>query len=395
MENKEFEGAAQNYDSDATSITGEGMSISAFVEQQKAEKAKQQKAAQPGEKATVTDKSQKPGQQITEEKATAEEGKSQESEKQIAEEKATAESTSQESATPEITLEQVKEILGESNLDALKNWKHSHETREKWNATLSKRAETIPLLQKITEEQWDALVPKLMPYVYGKESIPETPEEFLDQTLESLNGAIPENITVKFHDETYNEDRTMEVNQEVYKPHFKKFAGELIKKALPELPVLREKVRTMEETNKTLQSSMDELSRINGYLVLSSFFANHPDEAPSRISDTESPVDALFRVGESGEDHPEFPKVRRFRAAAQLSKDDGIEFDKAFDQLYGVDKRKIQREEANKKKILESQQKEAGEKGGQEAQPDPLEKQKKRLPKTYEDLVEEMFSNPQ
>jgi len=204
----------EKLDADVEEMTGEGMSISAFIQEQRA-KRKETEAA--GEKATVDGKSQTPAkEEKPEEKATQDPeraGKSQESEK-TAEEKATAESKSQEPATPELNLDNFKEILGDSKPDDIKAWKHSHETRDKWNSTLSKRAESLPFLEKITPDQWDILAPKLLPYIHGKESIPETPEKFIDEAVGSLDDVIPEQITVKFHDEDMDEDREMTVAKE-------------------------------------------------------------------------------------------------------------------------------------------------------------------------------------
>ena len=378
----------EKLDADVEEMTGEGLSISAFIQEQK---AKRQETEGAGEKATAEEgKSQTPGKEVTtDEKATQE--KSQESE-QTAEEKATAEEgTSQESATPELSLDKVKEILGESGLSDLQAWKHSHETRDKWNSTLSLRAESLPFLEKITPEQWDILAPRLLPYIHGKETIPETPEKFIDETVENLNGVIPEQITVKVHDEDMDEDREMTVAKEHYLPVVKQAAGEIIKKALPELPVLREQVNVMKEQNEQMKTEIDEMTRINGYLVLDSFFKANPGQTPQAVDEKETPVDALFRIGESGEDHPEYGKYLKFESAAKLSKDRNVTFENAWDTLYGANERKIQRTEEVKESILESQKNEAGEKGGDTPPPDPLEKQKKRLPQTYADMVEEMI----
>lgn len=375
----------EQINADAEYITGEGMSIKAFVQQQRAAKAE---AAKKAEEKTAQPKSQELAEAQLGEEKTAVTDKSKESPKEETGEKTAADGKSQE---PELTLEKVKEFLGESKLEDVTGWKKAYEDREKWNTALKTRAQTLPFLEKLTPEQWDILAPKLLPYVHGKESVPDTPEKFISETLEGLNGAIPENIKVEFYDEDLGENREMTIDKKHYVPIVQKVAGELIKKTLPELPVLRERQRIMQEENQKLQSNNNELVKINGYLVLKSFLMQHPEHAPAALNEKESPVDALFRVGESGEDHPEYGKWLKFESAARLSQDKGILFDQAWDVLYGANERKIKREEEVKEKILQNQQKEAGEKGGAEVQPDPLERQKKALGRTYADVVEEMF----
>ena len=267
----------------------------------------------------------------------------------------------------------------------------SHD-REEWNTALKTRAQTLPFLEKLTPEQWDILAPKLLPYVHNQESIPETPEAFISEAVEGLNGSIPENLEIEVYDEDMEENRKVKIEKKHYLPIIEKVAGELIKKHLPELPVLRERQRLMQEEHQKLQSNNDELIKANGYLVLRNFLSQHPEHAPQTVNEEETPVDALFRIGESGEDHPEYGKWLKFETVAKLAEEKNIMFDKAWDVLYGATERKIKREEENKEKILQNQKKEPGEKGGESVQPDPLEKQKKRLPQGYADVVEEMFA---
>lgn len=375
----------EQLDADSTELTGEGMSIDAFIAEQRTENAK--KREQAAGKKTAQVKSNEPAKEQPVEEKTAGD-KSKESTKEPGEGTA-ADGKSNE---PELTLEKVKEFLGETKWEDVPSWKKAYEDREKWNSALKVRAQTLPFLEKITPEQWDLLAPRLLPYAHGQEKLPETSEKFIDETVEGLKDVIPENIEIEIFDEDLQEKRKMTIDKKHYHPIIKKAAGELIKKALPELPVLRERQRIMQEENQSLKSNNDELVKINGYLVLKGFLASHPESAPQTQNDRESPVDALFRIGESGQEHPEYGKWLRFESAAKLSNDRGIMFDQAWDILYGANERTVARQKEMKEKILNNQTKEVGEKGGEEAQPDPLEQQKKRLPIGYAESVEAMFN---
>lgn len=372
-------------DQDATDLTGEGMTVGAFIKQQKearaaeAEKPKKTDPEKPAEKTAAP-----------EGETSQEEGTEKSSEEKTADAEG---STSQESETPpELTIDKVKEVLGESGLEDLQTWKKAFEDREKWNSTLSKKASAIPFLGNLTPEQWEVLSTRLLPYVHGKESVPETPEAFINEAVESLNGEIPESIRFKYTDPEYGDEKEIDIPKDAYLPLVKKAAGELMKRSLSELPGLREKVKEMTEEREQLQKAVDDMTRTNGYLVLESFFQAHPEHAPQTVSENESPVDALFRIGESGEDHPEYGKFLKFESAATLSQKRNIRFVDAWDTLYGAEERKVKRDAETKKKIIENQEKkEAGERGGEAPTPDPLEKQKKRVPVTYQDMVERMF----
>ena len=293
----------------------------------------------------------------------------------------------------ELTPEQVREILGERSLkEVVKTW----DDREKWEKTLKHRAQAVALFNKLTPEQIDLIAPQVLPYAYNQKEIPETPEAIIDDVMKQIDADLPKEIRTTFHHEDFDEEIEAVIGKENLTPVMKKVVGTVIKKALPELSVLRTTNHDLTEQLTTATQYTQSLEQENGKLIMSGFLSRHQDNVPRLVNDEESPIEAILRVAESGEDHPEYYKYERLKAAADLRKTRAeagkvITFEAAYNQLYGDIEAKAKQADKVKEKVKEAQKTETGEAPGRAVPRSAEDIVSEKMPSSRRDAVEEAF----
>lgn len=216
-------------------------------------------------------------------------------------------------------------------------WKKAFENRESWQKSLKQKSQAMKWWSELSEEQQAVITTRMMPYVYKQEQIPDTPDDLVEQVVGKVEGDIPEYLSVKL--EYYDEE--VKIPKEQYAPIIQNLVKKALKETYPELNVVRQDYAKLKEDMNNASQYVGELERQNGEITLNYFSVNYPDAIPQR-NDGESAAQAIMRVLESGDDHPEYNKVVRIQAAANLrseniKKGNAIPFEKAFETLYGVD----------------------------------------------------------
>lgn len=257
---------------------------------------------------------------------------------------------------------------GEELSEEFKLWKKAYENREGWEKTLKQKSQAIAKLQNLSPEQQEIVFAKIMPFVYGDEKIPDTPEELISEAVGKLKDTIPDQITLKDED-----GLDVIVDKKHYEPMIKKAAGEIIRRYLPELGSIRSDYLKLNGEFDKVRQEAHNLAMMNGEIILDHFGQQYPDSLPTKVNDKERPSEALRRVLETGEDHPEYYKVLRCKAAAELRSDKlqtgkNATFQECYELLYGTEFRKAKQQEQIKKEITEKQQAVQPESPGQAVQ---------------------------
>ena len=238
----------------------------------------------------------------------------------------------------------------EPTADQIENWKKAFENKEKWNKTYQQRSMADSFMSKLTDEQLERVLPRVMPLVHGQEQLPENIDDVVSDTLTKLD--IPDHLTLK--DEDFDEE--INVPKEVYEPLLKKVAENVIKNILPELPVLRNKAKEYEEKMTEMDAYVKNIQVENGRILLDSFSREYPDAIPERLNDSESAAEAVDRIMQTP-DHPEYGKYEKIEQAGvyrlkQIEKGNKISFTQAYERLFGTSIRS-ERLESEAKKNLE------------------------------------------
>lgn len=269
---------------------------------------------------------------------------------------------------------------GDDLPEEYKLWKKAWENREDWETKLKQKSQAIAKLQKLTPEQQEIIFAKLMPFVYGEEKIPDTPEELVTEAVGKISDLIPDQITLQDEDGV-----DVIVSKEHYEPIIQKAAGELLKRYLPELGSIRSDYQKLNSDYQNAVSEVNKLASMNGEIILDNFGKQYPNSLPTPMNEKERPSQAVRRVMEAGDDHPEYYKVLRCKAAAELrgeylknGKD--ITFQEAYDKLYGTEYRKAKQQEQIDTELAEKQKKVQPERPGQAVQKSEADK-----------IVEEVF----
>lgn len=171
----------------------------------------------------------------------------------------------------------------------------------------------------------------------------------------------------------------MIVSKEHYEPIIQKAVGEILKRYLPELGSIRSDYQKLNSDYQQAVEQANNLAIMNGEIVLDNFGSQYPDSLPTPMNEKERPSQAVRRVMEAGDDHPEYYKVLRCKAAAELrgeylknGKD--INFQEAYDKLYGTEYRKHKQQEQIDKEIADKQKKIQPERPGPAVQKSEADK---------------------
>lgn len=271
-------------------------------------------------------------------------------------------------------------------------WKKAFENRESWQKSLKQKSQAMKWWSELSEEQQAVITTRMMPYVYKQEQIPDTPDDLVEQVVGKVEGDIPEYLSVKL--EYYDEE--VKIPKEQYAPIIQNLVKKALKETYPELNVVRKDYAKLKEDMDNASQYVGELERQNGEITLNYFAVNYPDAIPQR-NDGESAAQAIMRVLESGDDHPEYNKVVRIQAAANLrseniKKGNAIPFEKAFETLYGVDVRRAAQEKKAKEQIAEKQAKSQAEEPGRATPDDPNAYINELLPNSHLRHVDDILN---
>lgn len=305
----------------------------------------------------------------------------------------TSEPAPDEAAPESLTIEQIKEIYGDDlTSERLKEVKKYYDDREKWERKLKQKAMGISFLKDIRPDQEELLMARLQPFIAQQEQLPETPDDLITDAVNRVKDILPE--TIKHVDADGYE---VEVPQDKIMPHVQKVIGAVLKSYLPELSVLRNGNKDMQEKMTEYQTQIQTMEQANGMLVLESFFSKNPQHKPTLLNDDESSVEALLRIEESGYDHPEYDKYLKFQAAGELAKKSlttpkPLTFEQAWERLYGKIDRDQQLKQEAARKTKEAQQQPTSETPGESVPPNPDAEVLAKVPESHMDKVNKLFS---
>ena len=329
MEEKEGNVTPESLDKDVAELLGDNLSVNKYVSDQIDQINKGSNDQPP--QTDVADKSENKVIQIADEP------------------KGTQTDVADKSDNESYTIEQYRTTLGDRPLEAVVK---AYDNMTAWEKNLKEKSQAISLLKNLNPEQERLLVTQLKPYVDSKADIPGATEDLINPILDDLQ--IPESIAYKTEDEDGLE---MDINipREQFLPVVKTAVTKAIEKLVPEVALLSDYQKKLEDSLK----ANDSLLQQNGELVINHFFSKHSEFMLKESKEGELPSQTLFRIYESGEDHPQYRDAKnlmdRFEAAGSLSEKNKISMDQAWEQLYGKSDREKKRKEEADKSILESQ----------------------------------------
>ena len=270
-------------------------------------------------------------------------------------------------------------------------WKKAFENRDSWQKSLKQKSQAMKWWSELSEEQQAVVTTRVMPMVYKQEQVPDTPDDLVEQVIGKIEGEIPEFLMGKVDE--YEEE--VKIPREQYDPIIKNLVKKALKETYPELNVVRQDYAKLKEDMTNSNAYVQDLERQNGEVTLNFFAMNFPAAIPQQ-NEGENPAQAIMRVLESGDEHPEYNKVVRIQAAANLrseaiKKGNTIAFEKAFETLYGVDERRAAQEKKARAKIQEKQSQTQAEEPGRATPDDPNAFIDKLLPNTQERHVDDIF----
>lgn len=272
---------------------------------------------------------------------------------------------------PESTdLENSKEETQAELTEEQQAWKKAFDNRESWNKTYKERSMADSFLAKMNDEQLASFLPHIMPFVHGHTEIPKDFDNVVDDVLKGID--IPESLT--FKDEEFEED--IQIPKELYMPVIQKAVKNAIQNSVKELPGLRQEYAQMREQVETAKEYVQTVERQNGELIINYFAEKYPGSIPDSVNEEETPAQAVMRVLEAGDEHPEFVKVLRIQQASdfrskRMQEGKTVSFENAYETLFGIEHRRKQQEAKAKKDAEDRQAKIKAEKTGREVTPDP------------------------
>jgi len=264
------------------------------------------------------------------------------------EEKAKEEEAEKKPEEQGLTEEQFEELAGKHPV--LKEYKKFFDNYHTWEDNLTKRGQAISFLTKLAKEdpeRYEILQNKLMPYVYGKEEVPKTPAELVEEVMQTL----PKE-GIKFVDE---DELEVEVPYEQLSERDKRLTEAVLTKAVPEMAQMRQKLETYMKENEELKANLQTSTRRQGELEMESLAKKHP-LLDFKRKDGESIIDAVTRIAKAGEEHPEFSVLAKWKAVGKLADENGWKLEKAYEMLYGAEERQIVETKSAKEIALKNQQ---------------------------------------
>jgi len=246
----------------------------------------------------------------------------------------------------------------------LKKYKDVHDDYQNWEKSLRQRAQAIAYIEKLPDEQKELVFNKLLPYAYGKEELPKTPVELVDDVMKNI---LLEDF--KFEDADGLE---VTVTKDQILPQVKKAVELTLNNSVPEMAAIRKELLDTKEALKKAQENGTVYQTRLGEVELETLVKNHEGINLTRVKDDESILDAVNRIAEAGETHPEHRKLLKLQAIGQLADRMGWKPDKAYSYLYGDEERLTKEKKRTENTILKNQQ-EATQETPSGEQPKPKE----------------------
>lgn len=270
----------------------------------------------------------------------------------------------------------------------LKEYKKFFDNYHTWEDNLTKRGQAVSWLTKLAEdnpEQYEALQNKLMPYVYGKEKLPKTSKELVEEMVKTL----PKE-GIKYVDD---DELEVDVPYEKLGERDKKLVEAVLTQAVPEMAELRKKLNDNLGQNKELEERLEASTYRQGELEMESLVKKHKLLDIQR-KDDETILEAVSRIGKAGEDHPEFNVLAKWNAIGKLADENGWKLDRAYEMLYGAEERKLSESEKTEE-VLKKNQQEGIQETPDGIQPKPLEDWEKSMEGIGDrhTKIEEMFND--
>jgi len=266
--------------------------------------------------------------------------------------------TKEEPQEPDVTAEEepeeeglTEERFGElvQKFPELKEYRDSFNNYNTWEKKLRQKSQAISYLKKLQEEspeKIELLVNKISPYMYGKEELPQAPSELVDGIMEKV-----ELSDLKFVDD---DEFEIQVGREKLKPIVRNAIENALNTAVPEMAALRSKLSELSKERDELDSNYKASMMRQGEMEMEQLASKHQMLNVKRLED-ETLLEAVNRIQEAGEDHPEFNKLSKWSAIGNEAQARGWTLDKAFKSLYGEDERKTIEENLKKETAAKNQ----------------------------------------
>lgn len=263
----------------------------------------------------------------------------------------TTETPEAETKEAESTEEKPPEVLPEEELftkhPEAKEWKDVHDNYTNWEKSLRQKAMSISWLSKLDETSQETVLNNVLPYVTGKEKTPKASKELIDEVLKGITVE-----DLRFQDE---DDIDVKVSSDKLNPVIRGHVEQALNNALPQLSALRQQNMELLEKVKESEGSNQALTGRLGEMEFETLITRHPSLNIKRVDSNESILDAVKRVYEAGDGHPDLPKLLKLRAIGGLAKEQGWSPDQAYEKLYGEEERQTKDKKREEEAALEKQ----------------------------------------
>lgn len=249
----------------------------------------------------------------------------------------------------------------------LKKYKDVHDDYQNWEKSLRQRAQAIAYIEKLPDEQKELMFNKLLPYAYGKEELPKTPVELVDDVMKNIPLE-----DFKFEDADGLE---VTVTKDQILPQVKKAVELTLNNSVPEMAAIRKELLDTKEALKKAQENGSVYQTRLGEVELESLVSKHEGINLTRVKnesgESESILEAVNRVA-SVDKHPERGKLLKLQAVGQLADKMGWKPERAYEELFGDEERLTKEKKRTENTILKNQQ-EATQETPSGEQPKPKE----------------------
>jgi len=329
------------------------------------------------DKATVhvRQKEIKTEEEVTESPKEGEEGKSKEA--QTADEKV--------ESTEEVQVPFTEEEVAK-HYPQYEEYKKAFENRESWNRTLKQKSQLSKFLDGLSEEQQEILRSRTLPYVYGEEKLPDTPEALVKELVEKVTSGVPDYIIAKDED-----DIEVKIPRDEYLKQFNvsKMVSEAVKMAVPDVGVVRKKLIEANQKLKEMEQSTRVLQERSGEIEIERLWNLHPELKPSKVRDDETIPEVLERI--MLEDNPEYPLFLKLKALNTFKNENGTTIDGAYNAVYGKSAIVEKLEKEAKEQIKKNQEQATSEIPGQKVTPSEKDKLMDEFGNPVYEKIDQMF----
>ena len=228
-----------------------------------------------------------------------------------------------------LTPEKFEELAKE--YPELRDHKKYHDDYDQWEKKLRQKSQTIPWFEKLDPEKQEIVINKVLPYVYGKEELPKAPKELVDDVMKNVT---VEDMVIKDQDGI-----EVKVSKAELLPHVRKAVELTLNNAVPEMATMRKRVFEEQDRIKELENNNKAMEGRLGEIEFETLVSRHPSLDIKRVSKDESILDAVRRVNEAGESHPEYRKLAKLQAVATQAQVKKWSPENAYNNLFGDEER--------------------------------------------------------